>query len=471
MLALTLALLAAAPGLPERIVLTTPGAPLDAVLDAHRGVVLVRRFSALSGGVVRGDDAALASLAADPRVRSVQPDQLGHARTEEAVVLTGTRTVQRELGLTGRGGRVVVLDTGIDRAHPDLDAGLALEKCFVLGGCGPMGADTGDEAPEGSGHGTHVAGIIASRGLVAPRGVAPSAEVVMVRVFNDQSVGRVSDWVAALDWVLANHVELRVRVVNMSLGTDFAWNGACDAEQPALTEVVARLRAAGVVVFAASGNEANDAGLTAPACVRGVLAVGAVYDSDLGREPDGNTYSSGCFDEHADAGRVICFSNSSTELDLLAPGSRIRSSTPGGRVGERRGTSQASPHAAAIAALLLEADPLLSVDELERVLEETGTPTRDAKNGLVTPLVQASAAVARVRESWCQRRDVGAACELSRVCDADAGLCTTAQGTCHEQRCVIAVPALTGRFPAAGCSSVGGVALVFVVTMLLRRRR
>lgn len=333
-----------------------------------------------------------------------------------------------------------------------------------------MNADTGDEAPEGSGHGTHVAGIITSEGLVAPRGVAPGVEVVMVRVFNAQSVGRVSDWVAALDWVLANHVEQRVRLVNLSLGTDMAWDGACDAAQPALTEVVARLRDAGVAVFAASGNEAHDAGMTAPACVRGVLAVGAVYDADLGREPDSNTYSSGCFDEHADAGGVICFSNSSAELDLLAPGSRIRSSVPGARVGERRGTSQASPHAAAIAALLLEADPLLGVDELERVLEETGAPTLDAKNGLVTPLVQAQAAVARVLETQCTRREAGATCELTRACEEDAGTCTTTSGTCHEQQCVIAVPSLNGRFPAAGCSSVGGLALALVLVGVRRRR-
>lgn len=446
--------------------LTRPGVAVEEVLSAHPRVEVVRRFGPLSGFVARGSDEALRALAADARVRAVQPDALGHASTDEAAVLTGARQASLELGYTGRGVRLAVLDTGVDRAHPDLDGGLVLEKCFVLGGCPPSNQDTGDEAPEGSGHGTHVAGIITGDGRIAPRGVAEQAELVMVRVFNQQSVGRVSDWVAALDWVLAHHAEQRVRVVNMSLGTDFAWPGACDDAQPALAEVVAQLRDAGVAVFAASGNEAQDAGMTAPACVSGVLAVGAVYDSDLGREPDSNTYTSGCFDEHADAGKVICFSNSSEALDVLAPGSRIRSSVPGARAGERRGTSQASPHAAAVAALLLEADPLLGVDELERVLEETGTPTLDEKNGLVRPLVQAQAALARVRETQCARREVGAVCELTRVCDVDAGTCATTSGTCHDQRCVIAGPALEQRFPAAGCSSVSGLLVVAALALL-----
>jgi subtilisin family serine protease len=212
MLALLL-VLAAAPAVPERIVLTRPGVALEEVLAAHPRVEVVRRFGALPGFVARGSEDALRALASDERVRAMQADALGHASTDEAAALTGARHATLELGYTGRGVRLAVLDTGVDRAHPDLDGGLVLEKCFVLGGCPPTNQDTGDEAPEGSGHGTHVAGIITGDGRIAPRGVAEQAELVMVRVFNQQSVGRVSDWVAALDWVLAHHAEQRVREI------------------------------------------------------------------------------------------------------------------------------------------------------------------------------------------------------------------------------------------------------------------
>lgn len=459
----------------EVIVLLRPGASVEAVLAAHPEVVVVRRFTSLPGFVARGGAEALGR---DERVASVEADQLGHAHTEQAAELTFARTVTAEQGLSGQGLRFALLDTGVENDHPDLDGGLILEKCFVLGGCPPMNADTGDQAPEGSGHGTHVAGIITGDGHVAPRGVASKAELIAVRVFNNQSVGRVSDWVAALDWVLSVREAQRVRLVNMSIGTDMAFPGTCDADQPALTEAVAKLRDAGVVLFASAGNEAVDDGITAPACVHGVISVGAVYDSDLGREPDTGTYSSGCFDANADAGSVVCFSNSSDELDLLGPGSRIRSSVPGARAGERRGTSQATPHVAAIAALMLELDPLLTPEDLERLLKSTGAPKVDPKNGRVTPLVNAVAALQAVRETQCTRRAVGAACELARSCDA--GACSVSSGTCTmESGCAITLPMLDSQLRAAGCgcSASGGVLglLVLLVASVKskapRRRR
>ena len=473
---LLLSLLAVAPrvvGHPSEttdvIVLIRPEASLDQVLGHHPELTLVRRFTSLHGFIARVTAPGLVTLVRDEQIASIEADQLGHADTDEAAVLTGARTVTKELGLTGRGVRFALLDTGVDRAHPDLDGGLLLEKCFVLGGCPPMDTDVGDLAPEVSGHGTHVAGIITSDGRMAPKGVAPSAELVMIRVFNDQLVGRVSDWVAALDWVLSVREAQGIKVVNMSLGTDDSFPGACDADQPALTEAVARLRNAGVVLFASSGNEAVEDGMNAPACVHGVISVGASYDTDLGREPDNGTYASGCFDADADAGKVVCFSNSSAELDLLAPGSRIRSSVPGG-VGERRGTSQASPHAAAIAALMLEQDPLLSPDDVERILVSTGVPKTDPKNGRVTPLVNAVAAVAQARETQCARRAKGAVCELSRACDA--GVCEIMTGHCAESGCAITFPAAESKFPAAcGCTSSGGLIALALVLLSLSSRR
>jgi subtilisin family serine protease len=463
----------------EIVVLLRPGVGpegIDALVDGG-GFSDVRRFTALPGFSAHVTAAALARLGADARVASVEADQIGHALTLESAEVTGAARVGWELGVTGRGVGVAVLDTGIDRGHPDLDAGgLLAEKCFVRAGCPLSDGGVGDAAPEGSGHGTHVAGIITGDGTVAPRGLAPGAGVVAIRVFDSQSVGHVSDWAAGLDWVLSQHRALGIRVVNLSFGTDAHFSGVCDAQQPVLTAAIERLRVAGIIVFAASGNEFRGDAMVAPACVGAAVAVGATYDGDLGREPDTGAYSGGCSDGATDAGTVVCFSNSGEALDLLAPGSRIRAAAPGSRMAERRGTSQAAPHAAAIAALMFERDARLTPDDVERILKTTGSLRVDAKNQLARPLVDAYAAVTEVTRTFCARRSNLEACELEFPCDG--GECR--QGSCFDGVCVTVLPRVgdlpraPGGAGASGCASVGLVglegALVLWIGLRLRLR-
>jgi subtilisin family serine protease len=95
---------------------------------------------------------------------------------------------------------------------------------------------------------------------------------------------------------------------------------------------------------------------------------------------------------------VTCFTNSNSTLDLLAPGAPI---TSAGRNGGRStffGTSQASPHAAGAAAVLLEVDPTLTPDQIETLLKTTGVKVTDAKNGLTFPRIDLLAAVNMVRQ-------------------------------------------------------------------------
>ncbi len=491
------------------VVVLADRADVDAVIAtlAPEELHVYRRYQALPAFAARASARAIEHLARDRRVVALQPDRGGHASLAESGPLIRAPQARAQTGVAGRGVRVALLDTGVDTSHPDLDGGVFMQKCFVLGGCPPGNTDTGDLAPEAaaSAHGTHVSATLAGGGRVGAPGVAPGAQLLMIRVFDSTLYGRESDWAAALDWILANNATLGVRVVNLSLGTDNSYDGGatCAAAEPLLALAVERLRDAGVTSFAASGNEAVFNGMNSPACVPAALAVGATYDAPLGREPDVGTYSSGCFD--ADAGRddVVCFSNTSADLDLLAPGSQIRAAAPGATTSVKRGTSQAVPHASGVAALMLELDPLLRPDDVEQLLEGSGVPVTDRRTGRVTPRVDALAALDAVRASFCARRSDGAACPQGRcsggacvavtadagvdagapdagVADSgvrDAGLPdasvadagTDAGGT-------MMLPAADGGFeagPTGGCScaATDGVWLALVALAMLRRKK
>src|SRR5262249_16257398 len=165
---------------------------------------------------------------------------------------------------------------------------------------------------------TNVAGIVTGNGTIAPIGVAPSAKVVAVRVLAaNGSFSSTAQVITGLQFIL-NHPEYGVKVINMSLGTNSLFTGTCDSADSNFTSIVHSLRLQGITIFASSGNEQNTSKMALPACISDVVAVGAVYDSNYG------TNTVFCNDPTA-ADKVTCFSNSSTALDLLAPGAAYTS--------------------------------------------------------------------------------------------------------------------------------------------------
>jgi Ca2+-binding RTX toxin-like protein len=116
--------------------------------------------------------------------------------------------------------------------------------------------------------------------------------------------------------------------------------------------------------------------------------VGAVYDAGAGAIDWGV-----CTDPTTAADKVVCFSNADSSLDLLAPGSAIVSSARGGGAAGLSGTSMASPHAAGVAALLLDAVPGLTPDQVEARLKSTGVSIVDSASGLAACRVDALNAV------------------------------------------------------------------------------
>jgi serine protease AprX len=284
-------------------------------------------------------------------------------------------------GITGAGVNVAVIDTGIapvDGLTADGKVVAAVDLSSEAGN--PMTAmvDT-------NGHGTHMAGIIAGRETAADPaaaaahpewflGVAPDAGIVSVKVGNRQGGVIPGSIAAAVDWTVANAERFGIRVVNLSVGSDAT--AVMPYRIDPLAAAVQRAWDAGLVVVTAAGNLGSEAdGLMAPADNPYVITVGG---ADVGSDGIGAA-------EWTSSGDGV------RNPDLAAPGAHIQSlraagsdadvNHPKGYVDaetfQGSGTSQAAAMVSGAAALLLDARPELSNDQVKALLTESATPMVD----------------------------------------------------------------------------------------------
>ncbi|MFE9691693.1 type VII secretion-associated serine protease mycosin [Micromonospora sp. NPDC005806] len=251
---------------------------------------------------------------------------------------------------TGAGVVVAVIDSGVDRDHPQL-AGRVLDGADFLD---PGGDGTRDCA----GHGTGVASIIAAvpRPGVAFRGLAPGARILPVRVSEQQVVagreaGRTvgaTDFARAIRWAVDHEAD----VLNLSV--------VLYADDPAVRAAIAYAARRDVVVVAAAGN-LHDSGdpRPYPAAYDGVLGVGAIG---------------------ADGSRSA-FSQTGQYVDLVAPGSDVLMAAPGQGHHRAEGTSYATPFVAATAALLRQYRPELSAAEVAQRIVAGADPAPGRGDG------------------------------------------------------------------------------------------
>lgn len=367
------------------------------------GFTPTRRFDHIPAMAGTLSPEGLARLSRQPDISFIQMDSPGQGALTVAVPAIGGDVAKRDYQVTGKGVRVAVLDTGVNTTHPDLKSSIvSTQHCFTHGACPPGNSTEGTSAEDDHGHGSHVAGIITSDGKVAGAGFAPDAEIVAIKANDRNDSGFASDWVAGLDWLFTNLSTLKVKAVNASLGTSqlYASTNDCDRGEPALARAVGNLVRAGVTIFAAAGNQGSTSKVSAPACNTGAIAVGATYKSSQGRQPATGTYSSlfgqsfsACYDAATEFDQVACFSNSGPRVDIVAPGAIVVSDVLQGRTSSFRGTSQASPAAAGITALMLECNPQLTPAEIRDILVRTSVTVTDKKNNATFPSIRAAAAV------------------------------------------------------------------------------
>jgi MYXO-CTERM domain-containing protein len=360
-----------------------------------------RNIPALAGLLSR---AGLARARHNPVVEAVQLDGTGSGGLAQALPASGADKVQAMRGLSGKGITVAVIDSGCTTQHPALAGAIVAEHCFTQGDCGAFASES-ESAEDGHNHGSNVTGIVASRGAGGvAKGYAPATSIVSVKVLNSNNAGQISDWVAGFDWIFSNRGQHDIRVINASLVStaEYASASQCDSSERAMAMITKKLVDAGVTITGASGNTGHTATMTAPACNTGVIAVGATYDSDLGRQPAATgTYRTlggaswpACSDEPTNTTTIACFTcTAGARLDLLAPGTQITSTGRGTGTSMFRGTSQAAPGVAGLAALMLECNPTLTPAKILELLEMTGTPVMDPRTGMSYPLIRGMEAV------------------------------------------------------------------------------
>nr|WP_304212497.1 S8 family serine peptidase [Fredinandcohnia onubensis] len=221
--------------------------------------------------------------------------------------------------------KIAVLDTGIDHNHPSLAnfVNTSLGRTFV-----------GGTTMDVQGHGTHVAGTIASYGSVS--GVMQNATLIPVKVLGDDGSGSLYGITQGILYA----ANIDADVINMSLGGG-GYNQSMD-------EAVQTATSQGTIVVAASGNDGASS-ISYPAAYSSVIAVGSVTSN--------RTRSS--------------FSNYGSGLELMAPGSNIYSTYPNSRYTTLSGTSMATPHVAGVAGLIRAANPNISVSQARQILRDT----------------------------------------------------------------------------------------------------
>lgn len=411
----------------------------------------------------------LTKLKNDPTVVAIEPDRQVHLMSaplsappyfssQWGLGAVGSDAASVSTSTQGASVIVAVVDSGVDAGNPDLsgkvmdgvdyrdgisylnNSGTLIDHCTSYTDQVPAAnqthADFGKYDPNG--HGTHVAGIIASNGI-GVRSVAPQAIIMPVRVISPQGTGDMADVACGIIYA----AEHGAKVINLSI--------VATQDSPALNAAVAYAISKGLVVVAAAGNGGPSALPSFPAAYPNVIGVGAV-------------------DQY---GAIANFSNNGDYVDVVAPGVDIWSTcTSPGTVctttdGDPNyeslsGTSMATPFVSGLAALIFAMDPHLNNSDVEGIITSSavdkGATGKDQIYGF--GLINAPAAV--------DKSKFVSALKAQQMATAQAAAAKAAADKVAADKA--AADLLAAQQAAAYAISVPGVAKSLNITKLSHRK-
>ena len=337
------------------------------------------------------DDHQRAQLQEHPMVRAVFQERTittdhkkskgeGHKHPDTRYTERVSAQLLHDLNLDGDGVTVAFIDTGVHRYFKGIKRDGDNHKRSVvqynaIAGWGYEGPD------DDSGHGTHVISLAVGSGRDNKKhgvvGVAPKASVVSVKAFDEDGKGRYLDVIRGVDWVVKNRDRLGIRVLNLSFSAtpqSYYWDDP-------LNQAVMAAWQAGIVVVASAGNTGPDEmTIGVPGNVPYVITVGASSDNYTPNEPFDDTVAG-----FSSAGPTV---EGFVKPDVLAPGGRLlglmKDKAVIGKSHKKyfyqkdhfvmSGTSQSTAIVSGVVALMLQAEPTLTPDDVKCRLMVTAEP-------------------------------------------------------------------------------------------------
>lgn len=240
-------------------------------------------------------------------------------------------TKAQKKGYTGKGIKIGIIDSGIDNKHEDL---------HVSGGVSFIESKT--DYDDDYGHGTAVAGIIgAKNNNIGVIGVAPDAEIYSIKVLDSNGEGEISNVVSGIMWAI-NH---RLNILNLSLETS--------EDSKILEKATKKAYNEGLLLVSAAGNQGfiENSTISFPAAYKDVIAVGATNSR----------------------GERTFYSNTGQQLELMAPGSSINSTSLNNSYSLNIGTSMSAAHVTGVAAQVWQNNHHLNNKDIRKILDRTST--------------------------------------------------------------------------------------------------
>ncbi len=392
---------------------------------AASGMMVHQRFSYQFGFAAKVTPEALQRIVNSPDVLAVEKDAVLEPHLAQGIPLMNATAVRSTY--TGAGVSIAICDTGIDTSHPRLGGG-GFPNAKVIGGydTGDNDADPRPDSVNPATHGTNCAGIAAgdlgtSGDYIG--GVAPGAKLYSIKISSGTNqTASSAAMIAGWEWAVTHQNDdpnNPIMIISTSFGGS-PFTSACDSASTSMTTAAANAVAAGIAIFASSGNDGYCGSIAWPACISYVNSVGAVYDAGFGTYYPcinaascavSKTATAGCgtgyyATDNSAPDMVTSYSNSASFLTIFAPSNQAYTTTIVGMGDDATGnydttfggTSAACPYAAGSAALLQQAaraktGSYLTPAQVRSYLVSNGDNVTDSKVAVTKPRINLGKAV------------------------------------------------------------------------------